>query len=590
MISMPHRVWDRMKLTIDVTPVKLAVLAVVTGAVAAGLGVAITWLAMRGPEAPAAGEQPVAVVESEVVEAEPVESADAGEVPEPVAVVESEVVEAEPVESADAGEVPEPVAVVESEVVEAEPVESADAGEVPEPVAVVESEVVEAEPVESADAGEVPEPVAVVESEVVEAEPVESADAGEVPEPVADSALPPPGPRPALVAASGYHTCAVDAAGGVACWGDNSRGLRLGDPSIGPTPTPVAVRGLGDVVAISIGDSSSGATDGPTCVLHGDRTVTCWGSDLNGALGRGTPPEGRSGDDPAAPAVGPSAGPAIPSKVPGISDAVALSVGGRFACVVHAGGEASCWGVNELGTLGDGTGASRDWPARVPGLSDVVAISAGWTHACAVHADGRVSCWGANSHGQLGNGSLWDHHTPTAVVGIGDAVAISTGSDFTCAVRRSGGLSCWGSNVSWYHDESGTFVDHIGKLGAGSVKGAESAPVPVLGIDDAVAVAAGTSSTCALHRDGGVSCWGGNITGEVGIGVSEPQMQPRRLEGISDALAITVSSRNSWAGSHACAVIATGDVFCWGDNRYGQLGVGDTENRLRPTRIPGYFT
>ena len=378
---------------------------------------------------------------------------------------------------------------------------------------------------------------------------------------------PPPEPGAALVAASGYHTCAINADGGVDCWGDNSLRYRIGDSSIHQARSPAPVRSLSDAVAISIGGSPGGNGDGPTCVLHGDRSVSCWGSDWHGALGQGTPgapptPQGgRAGGDPTVPVVAFAGGRAEPTKVPGITDAVAVSAGSRHVCVLHADGGVSCWGDNSNGALGDGTRQSRNWPYRIPGLSGVVTIGAGGWHSCAVHADGTISCWGLNSKGQLGDGTRSDRHSPVNVRRIGDAVSVSPSDDFTCAVRRSGEISCWGSNT--------------GGL----------SPAPVLGITDAVAVDTGHWSSCALHRDGAVSCWGANAAGELGIGTKERRSQPTQLQDISDAVAITVSSRNGWRGSNACAVTADRRVLCWGDNRYGQLGVGDTEPRLAPTEI-----
>ncbi len=106
----------------------------------------------------------------------------------------------------------------------------------------------------------------------------------------------------------------------------------------------------------------------------------------------------------------------------------------------------------------------------------------------------------------------------------------------------------------------------------------------MLGIADALAVDIGEFSSCVLHRDGGVSCWGTNHVGQLGTGTAESQLAPVRLD-IRDALAVTVSSGNTWSGSHACAVTAGDGVLCWGHNYYGQLGVGDTDARLTPSRV-----
>ena len=409
----------------------------------------------------------------------------------------------------------------------------------------------------------------------------------------ADSGQPPQDPVPqhgaALVAASGYHTCAINADGGVDCWGDNSLRYRLGDASVYQAMSPIPALGIRDAVAISIGDSASGTGRGHTCVLHADRTVSCWGSSSEGALGQGTPgnaaapQEDQTGGDPTVPVVRRAIGLSVPTKVPGISDAVDVSAGGHHTCVVHADGGASCWGSNYSGQLGDGTPQPRDWPARVTGLSDLVAISTGNVHTCALHAGGTVSCWGGNYYGQLGDGTRSSRRSPSKVKNLDDAVTVSASSGYTCAVRESGEVSCWGRNATAYYDASGDTVLVYGVLGTGSRAFREVLPAQVVGITGAVALGTGEFSSCALHRDGDVSCWGANHSGQLGIGTTESQLEPRRLD-IRDALAVTVSSRNLLSGSHACAVTAGDGVLCWGHNYYGQLGVGDTDTRLVPSR------
>ncbi|MCY3807561.1 MAG: hypothetical protein OXG91_13940, partial [bacterium] len=213
--------------------------------------------------------------------------------------------------------------------------------------------------------------------------------------------VPPPEPGAALVAAGSFHTCAINARGGVDCWGDNPFGLRIGDPSIHQARSPVPVRGLTDAVAVSVGGSASGGLSGPTCVVHRDRSVSCWGSDTHGVLGQGTPgppptpQDAGSEGDPTDPGVAYLTGSAEPIKVPGITDAVEVAVGSRHVCVLHSDGGVSCWGSNRSGALGDGTRQSRNWPYRIPTLRGVVAIGAGDWHSCAVHADGARFCAGA---------------------------------------------------------------------------------------------------------------------------------------------------------------------------------------------------
>lgn len=94
----------------------------------------------------------------------------------------------------------------------------------------------------------------------------------------------------------------------------------------------------------------------------------------------------------------------------------------------------------------------------------------------------------------------------------------------------------------------------------------------------AATVAGGYDTTCALLLAGGVDCWGGNISGELGNGTSgegTSSLTPTSVLGISNATALAVGAGNGF-GDHACAVLATGVIDCWGSNNSGQLGVGST--------------
>lgn len=107
----------------------------------------------------------------------------------------------------------------------------------------------------------------------------------------------------------------------------------------------------------------------------------------------------------------------------------------------------SCWGLNRHGRLGNGSTSDAASPVDVLLLDDVVQISAR-EGTCAVRASGQVWCWGRNDQGQIGDGTLVDRTIPTRVSGIDDAIFVSAGSEqHACAIRRSGRVSCWGGNV-----------------------------------------------------------------------------------------------------------------------------------------------
>ncbi len=338
------------------------------------------------------------------------------------------------------------------------------------------------------------------------------------------------GPRggDTLISASRGQTCAVRPDGGLACWGRD--GLR----------DRHATAGLRNVVAISAADEIEFA--GHTCVLHEDRTVSCWGTGRDGQLGQGD-----------------TSNNFLPVKIPGITDAVAVSAGKEHVCVLHSDGGVSCWGSNRFGALGDGTETPSYLPKRVAGLSDIVAVAAAQHSNCAVHRDGAFSCWGQPAFDLK----------PTRFNGPEAMSSVSMSALRICTVSLGDTVYC----------------------------GALGQPVRpsnrVENLVDVVEVAVGWVTSCALHRHGGVSCWGSdNAAGQIGDGTTTPRLRPVRLDGIADAVAVSVSTGSSdvgvhagTVGSHACALHEDGSASCWGGNELGQLGDGTTENRLVPTRV-----
>lgn len=154
-----------------------------------------------------------------------------------------------------------------------------------------------------------------------------------------------------------------------------------------------------------------------------------------------------------------------------------------------------------------------------------------------------------------------------------DAFALSVGEYHACAIATGGSVHCWGNNWN-------------GKLGDGSGPGGNgrSSPGTVAGLSDAVAIAAGGEHTCALVHGGEAWCWGAGWYGQLGDGryySDEPALTPVKVVGLSDAKAITTGSE------HSCALVTSGQVFCWGDNWGGELGDGTFEDRPTPVAVSG---
>jgi alpha-tubulin suppressor-like RCC1 family protein len=301
-----------------------------------------------------------------------------------------------------------------------------------------------------------------------------------------------------------------------------------------------------------------------TCAILADGTVKCWGHNDYGQLGDGTTSQRNT--------------PASVSGITSSNPAAVISAGGNHSCAILTDGTVRCWGSNAEGQIGDGTTSQRNTPASVSGITSsnpAVEISAGDGYTCALLSDGTIKCWGEGRDGQLGDGSSLERYTPVSVLGVGSAnsaVAISTGGNHSCAILSDGTVKCWGGN-------------DYGQLGDGT-RTRRTTPIGVSGItsaNPALAISAGLRHTCALLADGTVKCWGMGRYGELGDGTSLDRYTPAGVSGItSNNPAAGIS-----AGGHACAILADGNVKCWGSNGNGQIGDGTTAQRNTPIGVSG---
>ncbi|HLK92036.1 MAG TPA: hypothetical protein VKZ18_19245 [Polyangia bacterium] len=103
-----------------------------------------------------------------------------------------------------------------------------------------------------------------------------------------------------------------------------------------------------------------------------------------------------------------------------------------------------------------------------------------------------------------------------------------------------------------------------GAGGASGSGGAAPQGTPLTGV---AAVSAGAAHACALLKSGGIYCWGVNGEGELGTGAtSANSTMAVPVSGISNATAIAASF------AYTCAILADGSVSCWGSDESYQLG------------------
>ena len=212
----------------------------------------------------------------------------------------------------------------------------------------------------------------------------------------------------AQVVTGNFFACALLTGGGVDCWGDNSFG-QLGNGTKTASLIPVVVENsqgtgpLSDVVQIAAGKYHA-------CARMANTTVNCWGHNGYYELGDGTNQEHL-----------------LPNPVLNgagthpLGHQVWISVSQYDSCAVQSDGTARCWGLNQFGTLGDGTQTPRSLPGGVKAasgtgfLANVKTISVSPAHSCALLKTAVVDCWGLNFSGQIGDGTLTTRLRPVVV-------------------------------------------------------------------------------------------------------------------------------------------------------------------------------
>ena len=296
--------------------------------------------------------------------------------------------------------------------------------------------------------------------------------------------------------------------------------------------------GVSGITAMAAGGNHS-------CAIVGSGQVHCWGSNLDGQLGVPSPSLS-----------------AFPVELSGVNNAVALAAGTAFTCALLADHTVTCWGVNASGQAGSAASPTAG-PNKVAGLTGARSIAAGADHACALLDGGAVKCWGNNQKGQLGNGTVVDSSTPVQVSGIKGAKAIAAGGAHSCAVAADGGATCWGVFLA----------------------GAESmvSPVRVAGLTGNItSLVAGSNYACALLADASVSCWWGNKPPAPGsTAPASAFTAPDVIKGLGPVQSIAAGY------AHTCVLLTDGSAHCWGNNREGQLGDGQTVNSPNPVTVQG---
>ncbi len=401
-----------------------------------------------------------------------------------------------------------------------------------------------------------------------------------------------------FLSAGGAHTCARLNDNTFKCWGAGGSG-RLLNGANNNVATPGQALNLADnydpVRALSMGRNHA-------CAVYGMGLVKCWGDGSDGKLGQGTPTGNTDSVGHAMTGALDELDEIPPVNLETTFRALDVTVGVNHSCAIIRDLPnqywVTCWGKNDVGQLGVNT---TSWASTV-GEYDydmgenleklnfdqkVLQIEAGEDFTCALLSDKSVRCWGVSDVGQLGDNTTdsigddesgwWAASTVDFPSGETPA-AITVGTDHACARFESGNVLCWGGNAKGQLGISGS-NDPLGDDELVS-----TASVINLGTNvKAERVVAGDQTTCVVTTTGEVKCWGDNTSGEVGVDAltTTEYDQPQAAVDL-----VNVGDNTAWllglGDSHACVSLrwssnlSRGELVCWGNNGFGQLGRGNT--------------
>jgi len=227
--------------------------------------------------------------------------------------------------------------------------------------------------------------------------------------------------------------------------------------------------------------------------------------------------------------------------------------------------------------------------------SQVAMIDIGYDHSCAIGTSNQMKCWGSGVDGKTGHENTEDYGDEEEEMGqylmftdVGSGLTfteVAAGEDFTCALLSDASVKCWGVNEYLGSQEG---LAGSGAKGDGYLEMGSGVSAADLGSWNATSISAGDTHACSIVNNGSsdsLVCWGGNLQGQLGLGntdtigddddlVGEPGQLPHvdlpnRGVGLSQVSA---------GSEHTCVLWDDGEMGCWGDNAYGQLGIGSTDD------------
>ncbi|TWW81064.1 BTB domain-containing protein 1 Regulator of chromosome condensation and [Takifugu flavidus] len=265
-----------------------------------------------------------------------------------------------------------------------------------------------------------------------------------------------------------------------------------------------------------------------------------------------------------------------PQELSTIRKAYVFGTSANEAIYITSDDEVYALGLNCSNCLGTGDSQCTIVPKKVDILSGrkVVSLSYGsGPHILLATEDGELFAWGHNGYSQLGNGTT---NQGVAPVLVSATLLNRKVTEVACGSHHSMALTDSGEVYAWGYN-------NCGQVGSGSTA---NQPTPrrvssCLQNRVAVSIVCGQTSSLAVVDNGEVYGWGYNGNGQLGLGNNGNQLTPCRLVALQGLCVQQVVS----GYAHSLALTDEGLLYAWGANTYGQLGTGNKSNQLSPVQI-----
>ena len=389
------------------------------------------------------------------------------------------------------------------------------------------------------------------------------------------------------VEAGQYHNVAVKTDGTLWEWGNNIFG-QPGNTSVAKT-SPVQIGTATDWKGVSVGDYHSIA-------MKNNGTLWGWGLNDAGQLGDGT-----------------TVSKYTPTQIGTGTNWLSTSAGAASTYANKTDGTLWSWGSNYYGQLGIGTSGNVPAlsPVQVGSSSDNVLISAGNVHALALNVDGFLKAGGQNVSGQLGDGTFVQRNIFTPIACPSNCAPTTqfsttniTSSTATISWAASGSAPI-GGYLYFYSTNplvggiDGTTVSPTKNLTnllpntkyywwvasqCGSSRGNWTLGGTFTTLPTALTgcwqkVSSGYIHSVGLKTDGTLWAWGNNSYGQLGIGSAGSKSTPTQIGTANDWQKIATGNY------HSIALKTNGTIWTWGRNDYGQIGDGTSVDRTTPVQL-----